>query len=74
MCYVFISSFMFFMLPTFKLERALMEKLQFKDFDGMLGILLLFGILKICCFVYVRINFISCLKSWRDQPTYFPKL
>ena len=74
MCYVFISCFMFFMLPTFKLERALMEKLQFKDFDGMLGILLLFGILKICCFVYVRINFISCLKSWRDQPTYFPKL
>ena len=43
---------------TFKWERPLMEKLKFKHLDGMAGMLLFFGILKVRSFVYVRMNFI----------------
>ena len=34
-------------LSTFNLERPLTEKLKFKHFDGVFGMLLLSGILKI---------------------------
>ena len=44
-------------LPIFRLERPLTEKVKFKHLDGVFEMLSFLGILKICGFVYVRINF-----------------
>ena len=51
-----------------------MEKLKLKQLHGVFGMLLFFGILKICGFVYVRINCTLQLQSRRNKQTNFAKL
>ena len=55
-------------------KRPLMERLKFKHLDGVFGMILFFGILKISGFVYVRMNFILQLQSWQSRPIHFGKL
>ena len=48
--------FVAFCCKQFQLKRPSIEKLKLKHFDGVFGIFWFFGILKICGFVFVKIN------------------
>ena len=65
--------FSIFSCKTFKSERPWMNKLTFKHLNKVFGIFWFFGILKIPGFVFVKINLIVYLQSWRNMLTYFAK-
>ena len=55
-------------------KELLKEQLKLRNLTEVSGIFGLFGILKICGFVFVNINLIFQLNSWRSIATYFTKL
>ena len=66
--------FLSFLCRQFKLERSSTEKLKLKHLDGVFRMFWFFGILKICGFVFMKINLILQLHSRRKISTCLAKL